>query len=131
MRELRSAVMVMDVLVLLSLALPWIPASRGGPTTGVAILMEGDMLFAAFVFCVFSTPVLLLRDNNPLCLKIAVCTHISSVLVLFAAMLRLLPGTFTLMLGETAPVIAALLLLCGSVAVLLLLHQSQKRKTVK
>ncbi|OGJ60440.1 hypothetical protein A3A67_02945 [Candidatus Peribacteria bacterium RIFCSPLOWO2_01_FULL_51_18] len=126
--ELRYAAIIIDTLVLLSLVLPWIPFSRGGPASGVTLFMRGDPLFSIFAFSAFAALALLSVGNKSIILKIAACLQILGSVFLFAAMLRLLPGTFTMTFDETAPIFAAILMLCGCVAVLLLWQQLQKRK---
>ncbi len=126
-KELRYAAIAMDTFILLSLTLPWIPASRGGPLTGVAVLLGGDALFATFVLGVCAACAFLVAGDNPVFVKISACSQLFATVLLFTAMLRLLPGTFTLEIGESAPIAAALLLLASNVAAVLLWHQSQVR----
>ncbi|MDO8648999.1 MAG: hypothetical protein Q7R81_04425 [Candidatus Peregrinibacteria bacterium] len=127
-QELRRAAIVMDSLVLLSLALPWIPASRGGPLSGLTIIASGNILLIAFALSVVCALTLFSINTRQTLWKIGACLQILATFLLFAAMLRLLPGTFALKIGESAPIAAALLLLAGNVAALFLWHQLQKRR---
>ena len=127
--ELRRATAAMDTFVLLSLLLPWIPASRGGPVTGITVLFQGNALFAAFALSVAVALILLGTARHAMFLKGAACMQILATFLLFAAMLRMLPGNIVISsLTETAPFAAALLLLCSNVAVLLLWHQMEHRE---
>lgn len=130
-RELRYATMVMDMLVLLSLALPWIPASRGGPMPGLAVIASGNILLIAFTLSVVCALILFSIHTLQTLWKIGACLQILATFLLFAAMLRLLPGTFALKIGESAPIAAVLLLLAGNVAALLLWHQTCRRGIAK
>ncbi|PIR49835.1 hypothetical protein COU79_02710 [Candidatus Peregrinibacteria bacterium CG10_big_fil_rev_8_21_14_0_10_54_7] len=124
--ELRRAAATIDAFVLLSLLLPWIPESRGGPLSGIAIFLRGDALFTAFVLSVAIALILLCTTRQAILLKSAASMQILATFLLFAAMLQMLPGDIVISsLTETAPFAAALLLLCSNVAVLLLWHQIQ------
>src|SRR3989339_1071713 len=90
--ELRRATAAMDTFVLLSLLLPWIPASRGGPVTGITVLFQGNALFAAFALSVAVALILLGTARHAMFLKGAACMQILATFLLFAAMLRMLPG---------------------------------------
>ena len=129
--ELRRATATMDAFVLLSLLLPWIPASRGGPVTGITVLFQGNALFAAFALSVAIALILLCTTRQAILLKSAASMQILATFLLFVAMLRMLPGNIVISsLTETAPFAAALLLLCSNVAVLLLWHQIQHTETM-
>lgn len=128
--ELRITTLAVDMLVLLSLTLPWIPESRGGPVTGLSLVASGDGLVIATVLCICATLLLFIVARTPLFLKIGSAAHLLATPLFFAAMVRLLPGTFAMTLADTAPVVAVLLLLCGDVTVLLLWHRLQVEKTV-
>jgi len=128
--ELRITTLVIDVLVLLSLILTWVPGSRGGPVSGMTLLTNGHALMIAAVLCVVIALSLLAIAKNTALLKTGIASHLVATPLIFAALLRLLPGTFAMTFAEVAPVVAVLLLLCGNVTALLLWHRLQIEKTV-
>jgi len=128
--ELRITTLATELLVLLSLVLPWIPKSRGGPVTGLSLMMSGDGLVIATVLCICTALLLFVIARTSLFLKIASAAHLLATPLFFAAILRLAPGTFAMTLADIAPVVAVLLLLCGDVTALFLWHRLQREKTI-
>lgn len=127
--ELRITTLVIDVLVLLSLILTWVPGSRGGPVSGITLLTNGHELMIAAVLCVVMALFLLAIAKSTTLLKAGLIAHLVATPLIFAALLRLLPGTFAITFTEVAPIVAVLLLLCGNVSALLLWHRLQIEKT--
>lgn len=123
---LRKSALGISLAVLVLTFLPWLPLVLGGKT-GLTLAIEGNILAVLFlIFLIIS--IILFLTKTPSHLKIASITTIINTLTLFALMMQLRPGTFTLSLFDLAPIIAFMLLLIGDVIILLLWQQLQLKK---
>lgn len=109
---------------------PWLPQSLGGQT-GWELVRRGESAPAAVLLLIFVSILLLILKKAHL-LKLAALTHMFTSVLFIVTMIKLLPDTYRFNLREIAPMIVALFLLIGNVAVLLLWQQVQmKEKTDK
>lgn len=120
---LRKSALGVNLAVLILTFLPWLPLSLG-EKSGLTLAMEGNLLAVLFLTFLIISIILFLTKNKSN-LKIASIVTIINTFILFALMMQIRPGTFTLTLFDVAPIIAFLLLLVCDVAVLLLWQQLQ------
>lgn len=123
--NLRKAALGIHLAVLILVFLPWLPPSLGGQS-GLGLVLEGNLIALLF-FVLLVVSLLLFFMKGSMVLKLASVATIVNAFVLFALMMQIRPGTFTLTIFDIAPIIAMLLLLVGDVVVLLLWQQLQLR----
>ncbi|OGG15191.1 hypothetical protein A2773_04880 [Candidatus Gottesmanbacteria bacterium RIFCSPHIGHO2_01_FULL_39_10] len=121
LEHLRKANIGFTFAVLILYFLPWVPLSMDG-WTGFGLALQGNFLAALFFIFLLISLVLLFQKEY-IFLKIASVLMVLLTLDLFALMLVVRPGTFTLSLYDIAPIIAALILLVADVSLLLLWQQ--------
>lgn len=123
LERLRKAALGINLSVLVLSFLPWLPPPLGGKT-GLMLALEGNLLAVLFlIFLIIS--IVLFLTKTPSNLKIASSATVINTIILFALMMQIRPGTFTLSLFDIAPIIAFMFLLVGDVVVLLLWQQLQ------
>ncbi len=127
--SLRKAAFGINLSVLVLSFLPWLPLALGGKS-GLELALQGNILAILF-FILLSISIILFLGKVPSNLKIAAGATIINTFVLFVLMYQLRPETFILTLYDIAPIIAALLLLVGDVAVLFLWQQLQLKEKRK
>lgn len=125
LERLRKAAFGINLAVLILTFLPWLPLVLGGKS-GLTLAMEGNILVVVFLILLVISALLFLTKSQSN-LKIAAITVIINTFTLFALMMQLRPGTFTLTLADIVPIIAFILLLVCDVAVLLLWQQLQMK----
>lgn len=127
---LRKAAFGINLAVFLLALLPWLPPALGGKS-GFTLASEGNV--PALLFLIFLVvSIVLFLTKTPSNLKVAASLTITSTFILFALMMQIRPGTFTLSLFDIAPIIAVMFLLINDVAVLFLWQQVQlKEKKIK
>ncbi len=120
---LRKSALGINLAVLILSFLPWLPPELGGKS-GIALALEGNLLAVLFLILLITSIVLFLT-KTPSNLKIASIAVIINTFTLFALMMQIRPGTFTLTLFDVAPIIAFMFFLICDVVILLLWQQLQ------
>src|SRR3989344_719748 len=124
--RLRVAAIAAEALALSLFYFPWLPSELGG-ATGFELLAARHADVVA-VFILLACAFIFFIANRPLFIKIGAVLHITATVVLFGALLRILPGTYSFQLSEMASIATVLLMLITNVVVLFLWHQLQLQK---
>ena len=124
--RLRLAALVIELAIIGLFFFPWLPESRGG-AFGWQIALQGNVGMILLIILLLSAVGLFLTKNSRL-LKLGASLHFVANILIFVVMIRLLPETIQLTLGDIAPIVATLLLGVNTVVVMLLWHQLQKQE---
>lgn len=122
-QNLRYLALLFNLLILAVFLFPWLPKDRGG-LSGWQLLVSGKPEVIMFFLFLVVSLALFLTKNQKLLKAGAVVNVINSVFIIILFM-RLLPGKIHLTFRESAPIVAAIVLLANNVVVLLLWHQLQ------
>lgn len=123
---LRVAAIGIETAVWGLLFFPWLPESRGSTSGWGLIIQENDAGMTILASLLSVTLVSLFSLRKRIFFNVGVIAHITATAVLFGVMITLFPVTVTLRLRDTAPIVAALLLVINNAVLLLLWHQLQK-----
>ena len=126
LERLRKTSVGLTASVLVLTLLPWLPPFLGG-ANAVSLALGGNTL-AILLFVLLIISLIFFFQKEYLFLKIAAVLTVLATLALFALMVIIRPGTFTLSLYDIAPIVAVLILLTLNVAVFLLWQQMQLLK---
>ena len=126
LERLRKTSVGLTASVLVLTLLPWLPPFLGG-ANAVSLALGGNTL-AILLFVLLIISLIFFFQKEYLFLKIAAVLTVLATLVLFALMVIIRPGTFTLSLYDIAPIVAVLILLTLDVVVFLLWQQMQLLK---
>lgn len=124
-QRLKRLAFFLNLLALSVFLFPWLPLGRGGQS-GWQLLASGKPEVILFFLFLVVSLALFLTKNQKLIKAGAVINIVNSVFIIILFM-GLLPGKIRLTLRESAPIIAAIVLLANNVVVLLLWHQLQLR----
>ena len=126
LERLRKTSVGLTASVLVLTLLPWLPPFLGG-ANAVSLALGGNTL-AILLFVLLIISLIFFFQKEYLFLKIAAVLTVLATLALFALMVIIRPGTFTLSLYDIASIVAVLILLTLNVAVFLLWQQMQLLK---
>jgi len=126
MKRLRYAALAMEIATLALFYFSWIPKFISGDT-GFQLAASGNA-DVTFALGLIAGATLLFLFNTPRSIRVGAIAHIAASVICIGALLRLLPESYSLRFGESAPIFIILLLLAGNVVVLFLWHQLQLRE---
>lgn len=127
LENLRKTALGINLSVLILSFLPWLPPTLGSKNS-LILAIEGNIFAILFLFFITVSCILFLT-KNPTNFKMASISVVMNTFVLFALMLQIRPGTFTLSFFDMAPIIIFMLLLVENVVVLLLWQQLQLKES--
>src|SRR3989338_5687490 len=108
LERLRKTSVGLTASVLVLTLLPWLPPFLGG-ANAVSLALGGNTL-AILLFVLLIISLIFFFQKEYLFLKIAAVLTVLATLALFALMVIIRPGTFTLSLYDIAPIVAVFLL---------------------
>lgn len=89
--------------------------------------MQGDLPMIILVTLLGFALITLLISRRPFMTKIGMLAHFFATIFLFGMMIYTFPEAISLKFRDTAPILAALILLVNNVVLLLLWNQLQKQ----
>ena len=126
LRRLRFTAGLLETVVLVLLLFPWFPGAHGYSGWGLVLQGNDAGMTILTILLVFTTASLLFKKQS--LFKAGAISHFIATPLMFGLMIKMMPGTVKLTMGDTAPIFAVFILLINNVVLLLLWNQLQKIK---